>query len=441
MTNILIVGAGPCALVAAKTCRELGHDVSVLNPQVDKWSNVNPLDLTRKLILKSRNQKELFLAPNVVTRFSTRKVDVYENFVFGGLSELWGGVFLPPISRESLGQSFSEKEVSEAIQFIENIIEIDNKDSSIYSAYRNKLKINHHLSGQPPIARSRKNVNNKWSAADNFKEIKLDGIHFIDAILNKINVRKNGLLEVSYVNDLKQEITESFEHVFLGTGVFGTARIILNSRPDVDSIEIKDSKVSYRLGLSMPKLRYSNQVLEMKPELIKVYPDKVEGVERFVQIYRLSDELIKSIKYVKLQSIINLINKLSLGCLRLVMTFHPSTESKSIVVSKVNDGLQANQKNEEIRTKFGLRNYLRIMRHNHLLPITPEFKFNPGSGVHSGAYTFNYTNGISEKAIHGLVNWPSVYILGSASMKKIPTGPIMFEAMVNSRIIVKRAFA
>jgi hypothetical protein len=441
MTNILIVGAGPCSLIAAKTCIELGYKVSILNPRINEWQNVQTLNLINKIILKSRNQKQLFISPKWNDNFRANKIEVYENFVFGGLSELWGGVFLPPTNGKHINQSFKDQEVFEAIQSIENSIEIENKSSSLYTAYRSSSEINYHLSVKPTLARSYNNRENKWSAAESFSELEKEGVNFIDGYLDKINVMTDESIEVSYLNDNNQETIKIFKHVFLGTGTFGTARIILNNRKDVNSIEIKDSKVTYGLSLSKPKLSSQIKILEMKPEIIQMNPDEKGGIESFVQIYKISEELIKSIKFERLQWLISLVNILSLGSLRLVMTFHPSTESKSILVSKADDVLIASQKSAENQIKFKTRKYLRIMRQNHLIPITPEFKFNPGSGVHCGAFLINYKNGISKNVEHGLDSWPRVHILGSASMKKIPTGPIMFEAMVNSRIIVKRALA
>jgi hypothetical protein len=39
-----------------------------------------------------------------------------------------------------------------------------------------------------------------------------------------------------------------------------------------------------------------------------------------------------------------------------------------------------------------------------------------------------------------LKKWPDIHILGSSSMSRIPAGPIMFSAMVNSRLITQNQF-
>jgi hypothetical protein len=57
--------------------------------------------------------------------------------------------------------------------------------------------------------------------------------------------------------------------------------------------------------------------------------------------------------------------------------------------------------------------------------------------VHSGAFNIIEADGLKGLISKDICDWSGVHILGSASLKNISAGPIMFSAMVNTRIIVK----
>jgi hypothetical protein len=81
--------------------------------------------------------------------------------------------------------------------------------------------------------------------------------------------------------------------------------------------------------------------------------------------------------------------------------------------------------------------YTKIFLKNNLVFLTPEISFKPGSGVHNGAFTIKMRDENVTKTFEEIKNLPNVHVLGSATMKNIPAGPILFAAMVNSRLITK----
>ena len=434
MKNILIVGAGPSAYISALTCLEFNLNVSILNPNLDQWKIYDESDLNKKIILKKRGMKELFRVPRGIKKIVGNKVEIFENFQFGGLSEIWGGVFLPPIKCDQFASEFNEKDLKDAIDFVEEKILIEGSDSEIFKIYKERKFKNQTIKSNPPIAKSSYSSQQNWSAKDSFKGDVFKGVNFIDGYLTSIKDDNKSFVGITYVTESGEEKFGRFDKVFLGTGVFGTARILLENMENIETILIEDSKTTFGIGFSL-KLRSQSEIKkQMSPFLVQAEMDVTGDIRRFTQFYEISEELLQSVKFKYLRMFLMTINRIARNRFRLIMIFYPSHKSNKILIHHLNDKLVANRLKAQGKFESSFFDFTKIFIKNKIISLTPEISFKPGSGVHNGAFTVKMRN---EKTYTEIKNISNIHILGSATMKSISAGPIMFSAMVNSRLVTK----
>jgi hypothetical protein len=440
MKHILIVGAGPSAYVSALTCLDLNLKVSILNPQIEQWNSFNESRLLRKLILKKRDKTLLFRTPRNMTKIESKKIDIFENFHSGGLSELWGGVFLPPLSNEYFLVENTKIEIEKAIEFIQDRIHIDGQDSEVYQTYRKRKLHNQKIKGKPPIAKSVNDMEKNWSARESFNQINSKNINFIDGYLESVKQNAKNKVEICYRNSSGDKNFLKVDKVFLATGVFGTARILFDNMTDINEIEISDSKVTYGVGLYFGLKIKSKIKKQMSPYLIQVDGEASGEARKFTQVYEMSEELIDSIRYNFLRLFVMQINKIFRNRFRLVMMFSPSDASDSIVVKRGHNKLIGyRNKRKKVRHKFRT-DFAKTFLDNQILPFPLKMNFKPGAGVHSGAFYISMGEKNERFLCNEIKKWSDIHIIGSSSMSRIPAGPIMFSAMVNSRLITQNQF-
>lgn len=433
--NILIIGSGPSAYITALTCLEHNVNITMASPIIDKWKNASDSSLVQKLILKRRfAENNYYKIPTEISEFQNKKIDVFENFNLGGLSNIWGGVFLPPNMAEFELGSKLKNEFLEAIKYIEGVIPIKNRESVIYKTLfegqRNAISIEE--SATSANAKSHQEVN--WSASVLENDALFKTIRFVDSFVESIEPLPHKLVKVKFVNDDKENVLEIFDKVFIGAGVFGTARILLNSLGNKTSFKVLDSAVTTCFALKLNSKSSKGLESRMSPDSLYLNKSNNGKVQSYAQTYKISTELIESFKYKSMHKLIIKIFEIINLNLRLVMLFHPADASQKIILSKKDNGLIA--KSQGKNWYFAsLRKALLFCFERRYLPVTPLIKMRPGAGVHSGAFIkFNDFNhqGIIDLEV---ADWPNVHVIGSATSPIIPTGPIMLTLMANSRVI------
>jgi hypothetical protein len=433
--NILIIGSGPSAYITALTCLEHNVNITMVSPIIDKWKNTRDSNLVRKLILKRRfAENNYYRIPNILSEFQTKKIDVFENFNLGGLSNIWGGVFLPPNMAEFELGSKLQKEFLEAIKYVEGVIPIKNRESIIYKTLfegqRNAISIEESTI----LANAESDQEVNWSASVFKNDSLFKTIRFVDSFVESIEPLPNKLVKVKFINDNKENVLEIFDKVFIGAGVFGTARILLNSLGNKISFKVLDSAVTTCFALKFNSK--SNKGLEsrMSPDSLYLNKSNNGKVQSYAQTYKISTELIESFKYKPMHKLIIKIFEVVNLNLRLVMFFHPTDASQKIILSKKDNGLIARSQGKN-RYFASVRRTLLFCFERRYLPVTPLIKMRPGAGVHSGAFIKfddrNHKGTIDLK----VADWPNVHVIGSATSPIIPTGPIMLTLMANSRVI------
>jgi hypothetical protein len=440
MKSILIVGAGPSAYVTALTCLELNLKITIVNPDINNWDNTQNSNLNQKFILKRRyTNRTLYSLPAKISKVIASRVDIFENFIFGGLSEIWGGVFFPPVVSEIDFDLNTTAKFNNALDFIEKLLKIDT-NNELYQSIKNPVFPPKMIEGKPVIAYSNLDSIQNWSAADMFKNKEFDNVEFIDGYVQSIKQAFNKNVEIEIIDKNCEKISLEFNKVFLAAGVFGTARILLENAPGIKTLEIRDSAVSFGLGLDFSKKAVNSIDKVMRPDRVLVDFEDKGKTRYFVQIYRFSIEMIESLKYRHFHKIlIYIFNSIGVR-LRLVMIFQPALRSKSIVMKKQMNMIIANSTEPKELKNFQLFNKLKIFANAKLLPLSYFMTGKPGAGVHSGAYI-----PINNPKHNGVIpvdwaTWPDVHVVGAASLPSVPTGPIMMAAMANSRVIALNVF-
>lgn len=433
--KILVIGAGPSAYITALTCIEHKCSVAVANPNLKKWKNISKSTLLRKIILKKRFAfNDNYKVPNKIDKFHSKKIDLYENFTAGGLSNIWGGVFLPPNMAEFEFGTKLQKEFLDAISYIENIVPLQNRESAIYQTLLIGERRPISIEEAATIAVDSFDEKVNWSGAilENKSEFKT--VRFIDAFVKRLVQLPNGQVQVELINDSNNAHFESFDKVFIGAGVFGTARILLNSLSDHTSFVVLDSGVSTCLALKFKSKSNKKLDLRMVPDSIYIKKSSDGKTQSYAQTYKMSTELIESFKYKKMHKLIVKVLAILKLNLRLVLFFHQTNESPKIILFRKNQHLTAKSLREKYHFKRMLKMALFCLEARYI-PLTPFIKLRPGAGVHSGG--FIRVNAFDHKGILDLdlANWSNVHVVGSATSPIIPTGPIMLTLMANSRVI------
>jgi hypothetical protein len=433
--KILIIGSGPGAYITALTCLEHKVNITMASPIIDKWKNVGDSNLLKKLILKRRfAEKNYYKIPSAIAEFQCKKIDVFENFNVGGLSNIWGGVFLPPNMAEFESGSKLKKEFLEAIDYVERVIPIHNRESTIYKVLlageRNSVSIEEPAT----IANSTSDKATSWSASVIENNLVFEPIRFVDSVVESLEQLPNKQVKVKLINDDGANVFETFDKVFIGAGVFGTARILLNSLESDLSLKTLDSAVTTCFALKFNDKSSKELESRMTPESVYINKSNDGKVQGYAQTYKISTELIESFKYkVMHKLVIGILETMRLN-LRLVMFFHPTDASRRIVLSKQNNNLIAKSQG---RNQFfiGLKRSLIFCIKGRYFPVTPFIGLRPGAGVHSGSFLKTNEPDHQGRIDLNLADWQNVHVVGSATSPIIPTGPIMLTLMANSRVI------
>ena len=435
MKSVLIVGAGPSAYVTALTCLELNLKLTIVNPDINNWDNTQKSNLNQKSILKRRYaNRTLYSLPAKISNVVASKVDIFENFTFGGLSEIWGGVFFPPSMSEIDFDLSTKAKFNNALDFIEKQLKADT-NNEVYKSFRNPIFPSKMIEGKPVIAYSNLDSIQNWSAADMFKNGEFHNVEFIDGYVQAINQVSKENVEIEIIDKNSEKISLEFNKVFLAAGVFGTARILLDNAPGIKTLEISDSAVSFGLGIDLSKKTVNSIDKVMRPERVLVDFEDKGKVRYFVQIYRISIEMIESLKYRHFHKIlIYIFNSIGVR-LRLVMIFQPAIHSKCIVMNKQVNKITAKSAEPKELKNLQIFSKLKIFMNTKLVPLSYFMTGKPGAGVHSGAYV-----PINKPKHDGVIptdwaTWPDVHVVGAASLPSVPTGPIMLAGMANSRLI------
>jgi hypothetical protein len=441
----VIVGSGPSAYICALELIRNGQHCTIITPTLVRQSTFSKIENpvpSRKLFLKDRFTKSwVYRDPEARFKVQGRHTDLIETAAFGGLSNIWGAVCFPPLSINTFLPSLSSQEVETLLMDLKSILRINTNDSQFWPSNSSKAHQGEVFlqDPNPPIARGIRG--GPWDLQDEWKMLDQSYITFREGFVSKVSRSKDGPLFLSLENSetIKEEIP--CKRVFFACGPFGNARIILNSCPELDSIEIQDSSVKYKIFLDVTlQKRFENS---MEPKQLFLHtPSDAANRMNYLQVYNLSWQLIQSFRFKRLHSILKSIAKILAPFISVGLIFKSSSESPHIILAKREFGGLESRVGAPSKSKLGGSRFTWKLMRSGLIPLPFRIKGKPGSGVHSGGFLGeNFTR--TEKAlIHNqLHEMNGVHFVGTSNLSQIPAGPVTLLGLVHTLFTTRKVCA
>jgi hypothetical protein len=423
--KIAVIGSGPVALTCIEELIDRGHLPDVYLP-LENNSHREPL-LHNQLIVKDRFSKpHLYYQSREIEPLYQDHTSIYEINRLGGLTEVWGGVFLPSHPIEN---SFTELSAEQAKSLTKEVL-IKRKylgEESLIHEYLNPEAKLTFESDKVPLFQDRES-SEIWSARKDFKELLRRWTINVNGPAIKF-IQTEDKTKIAYRNDSNMEIlSDGYDWVFIGAGPIGDARMILNSLDAPIDLTVQDTSVFYTLRLGKNKERGFNRLV---PIFIRA---NFSGQNvSYSQEYSISQQLISALRFKRAHRALSFLSKLLRSWVTIEMNFCPQEKSVSLNVSRV-------QGNVLVQAKKRFPIFL----------IKPQVSLRPfnfakglglrsaaGSGQHSGAFVSNNVEGsFLNSRIETLM--PRISFLGASSLRNLPTGPITLAAMTNSLSVTRR---
>jgi hypothetical protein len=406
--KLVLAGMGPTAVIATKMLLQLGHEVSVIDSSSIK--NETNLFLSKAILKDRETKRHIYLNASPIPHEEGRGVSILETRSRGGLSNIWGGVFLPSlgdyfekehkINRETYYRVLKELECS---LVVEPFPILDWRSDG----YSELLESD---SMQPRMALDK--MGEIWSADNFWSSFSHPNLRIISGVLQKFEVRGATVFS-QIVGDTTVETIDS-DFLFLACGPIGNAKIILNSENHNSHLELRDSAVIYFPVIDLKK--------RLKPE-IKMRPEKVgatltQGQPKiFWQVYELSEQLISSLRSMSLRSLIRVINKIIGYRLNLLMVFLNSENSNQLKLEKNKDVIYLSQEKrmKRVKPREFLKLWRKILWSEYKLIIPMWMKGKTGEGAHLSG--------------DGSLSFERVKPLGMSISKEVLAGPVTFLSM------------
>jgi hypothetical protein len=439
-TNVvIIVGSGPTAYIAAREYVSRGLRVTIVTPNLNNRLNESLDSLLRneKILLKDRFEKPWVYYRRAASQVtSENQVEINETLAFGGLSNIWGAVsFLPPKVKKYL-PFMSIEEISSMLFDLEDFFHFTHTDSEIWRIHTQLHSAKVEIGGTEVPQMKDQNFNN-WNAMLAWEMLDPLLINYIEGYAISFDQPKQG--HVSLTVQLSNGITEIFDcdELYIATGPFGNAKIILNSHEKLKELVISDSNVVYRLYFDF-RLRQMYEKSMNPSRIYLMQPKSESNGGLYVQFYSLSEQLIQALKFKGLHKFLKRIAKVLAPFISLGIVFRAGTDSKGILLQK-NDREQfsASQFPAQKRAPKLCRSLTEVLK-SGLVPTPFVINAKVGAGVHSGAFLCVEPS----KAKYGLYSdeissWSRVHFLGSSNLANIPPGPITLLGLCQALYVTR----
>ena len=443
---VIIVGSGPCGLLAAKLLLDSDHKVILL----DIGANVFETSEDKK----SSRLKSIFGSIHSYDWNNTlgfkslsKDIEVHPSKGLFGYSTVWGATW---DEYESLKTSEWRKAYKIAEEYITfpTSLSVDqnnfcscfefnfknnlNKNSLVFST---KLALNSNKCVSCGACQTGCTYNAIWTAKELFMECTQSKMFKYVSNFTVDSFSESGkFIEITSSSGVK--ITG--KHLFLAAGPLSTGRILLKSKI-VKKITIKDTQICY-----MPLISVAKLTKHVGSFALSTHSVRLKSVLRpmaYLQFYsHLNESLVRiTSSYSKsLGRILHLILRVLNNRIRLCLVYLPSNISPRIV-------LQLSENNSDlchVSREGNFSFYKKISSTIQLLPMLLKFKLLPvliaskwgktGSSYHLGSST---DVDISEEGF--LANKSRVQILGSLALKEIEVGPITATLLAQTVLAVE----
>ena len=438
----VIVGSGPSAYICALELIRNGQPCTIITPTLVPHTSLDKIknsDSSRKLFLKDRFTKS-WVYEDSGDRFKIHghRTDVIETAAFGGLSNIWGAVCFPALSINTFLPSLTSHQIETLLSELKSILRINISNSKFWSADNSKLHQGEFFlkDPHPPIARGLGggpwDLNNEWQMLDE------NYITFLEGFVTKVSKSLDGslVLNLENSNSISEEIL--CKRVFFACGPFGNARIILNSCPELESIEIEDSSVKYKIFFNVSLRKRFEYSMEPK----KLFLHSASGSASrtsYLQVYNLSWQLIQSFRFKRLHTFLKSIARILAPFISVGLIFKSSSESPNITLAKKEcSGLESRIGKSSKSMLRGSRFTWKLML-SGLIPLPFSIKGKPGSGVHSGAFLGDNSTRVKRLLIQNQIHEKNgVYFLGTSNLSQIPAGPVTLLGLMHALFTARK---
>lgn len=413
-----IVGTGPSALVAVLDLLNRGHIVTIIEPS-NLRNGKRPYQ--RRLILKDRKEKNHVYGDGPpIYHESITGIFPLETRSFGGLSNIWGGVFFPSFRSYYWKQGLGEHHYSKVEKSLESFLKIEKSsisewDLEGWQLSREKTQLRFY---SPQLALN--NLGEIWSANEAWSHLlSQKQANLISGVVLKFREHID-LVEVT-IKANHETFTEVFDVLLIGAGPIGNAKIVLNSLPNINEIRLEDSSVSYSLGLKLTRSTVSEKMRPLRCgfETLNGHPTA------YFQIYDLSEQLLKSLRFRTLQVIAKAFNILVGNSVRIVMSFANGDCSNGLSIKRVEECIRIEKVEKEGKSsqKFMIRRlfYFLLKEKILLLPLSIKAKVGDGAHLAGGPYVLG----------------KRVRAIGMSGTSRVYAGPVTFLAMALTLKIIE----
>jgi hypothetical protein len=468
MYDFIILGSGLTAFAALSElekskARILVIDYGLIAKKPDK--DLQEIDIS---LIKPTESKKFFgdsFSTDLIPSGHIKNLNLSSSYAFGGLSNIWGCAVekfhaeefsgWPDIQK---GLSYGYTRLGEKISLL-SPLDLAKKDDFELD-YFNQLNMRKFkdIEIKKSILAINKNLcifcneclygcrhgatfNSKNYIKEQIKSKRIDyegNIH--------VDLIKDGKEFSTVFGTLRNDSKVAFKgkKVLICMGAINTAKLILNSFPDIKRIEIKDSQC-----FNMP-----------------IISKKLVGINNTKESIALSQFVIKQKKIIKNKSIHyqfyspslytkNLIDfKLSFLPFKVpkyfkervcvIQGYLPSDLSSSVILTKVGQSVEASlaKSYSEIYLNYSINNISRIFSRSGFFPIKSLLNImNPFSGYHFGSSLpmsdKNLDLNYASTDLYGrLKNVHNIHVLDSSILPNIPAGSYSYTVMANAIRIV-----
>lgn len=432
----VIIGSGPSAYICALELIRNGQSCTIVTPTLVAHASPHKIensDSSKKLFLKDRFTKS-WVYKDSGDRFKIHghRTDVMETAAFGGLSNIWGAVCFPALSISTFLPSLTSKEIETLLLDLKNILRIKTIDSEFWSIDDSRVHQGEFFLKDPHPSIARGLDGGPWDLNDEWKMLDERYLTFLEGFVTKVSKSLDGylILNLENSNGISKEIVS--KRVFFACGPFGNARIILNSCPKLESVEIMDSSVKYKIFFDISLQRRFEDSMEPK-KLFLHSTSGSAGRTSYLQLYNLSWQLIQSFRFKRLHTLLKSIAKIATPFVSVGLIFGSSSESPSITLAKTESGELESRIGKSRKSTFCGARFTWKLILSGLIPLPFSIKGKPGSGVHSGAFLGDNSTCANKALIQNQIQEKDgVYFLGTSNLAQIPAGPVTLLGLMHT---------
>lgn len=406
--KIVIVGTGFSSLIASIIVISKGYKPIVL----DCSSNIH--------------HKKIY----------TKKNYLKYNFFFGGLSNFWGGA-INKVGDFDKKNPLNTKILSKYYSFVDQLFDQLGKNDNYSSYFKlNKNIINNKQSNLSFLKKKNFIIGSSRIAISKKKPFKANSIFLKLYRSKKLILDKNFKVKkfietknkVKLYSYTKKQII--CDKVFLGSGPYGSAKIIMNSLKEIKKVCIKENTINFGIMLLREKVSFKNN-----NPFCDFFITKINNENYHNQIYYPKSKFLKKLKknYIY-YFLFQILNKLFKDRVIIIFNYMNMNNSKEYIIRKYGAS-------NIIVNKLSIKNYLKTVKKDlkkifeNYKPFFIFFKNSKfGESNHCGStFPLNIKKSFKTTDNFGrLKNMKNVHLIDSSVLPTLPTNTLTYTLMANS---------